>query len=723
MTVPDDPFLEVRQAIEAEDSEAKRLVLILDALKETIMESRHDSSEPSATEYVAAIMAALQGTDQSHTPQLVSLLALAMPSAHQGLLTGKYTSISKLLMKMLKDNGDEETGGSANILQRSLRCMGLLLAAQPRNPEAWASPSLLHCFQTLLRFFSDRRSKVRRAAHEAVATILAAHGSGSSLAGKKSGTMPAHQVCDFCRTVVSSCTSQDVTRALHLLQFMRLAVPLFSPPEASMLCDLMLRLLALGSPPLTAGVMKALSAVVQSPQPCLSGPFLAKLVNELLKLQPNRSAGAGAVSFAPLVGSCMVRLQVLEPRSSRKLLPQATHALVSYCESSSSAVHTSACGALNLAFQSCVDQPMIDEMAQSLAQRGQRGGDAAGLLATGMAAGTALGDTLVAMESLLQYRFQCSWARSLPLLGRLFLHLRGASFPILAGILRGLGELHDALSSVPSAAMPGVTLALNEAVGFAIEGMGPERVFAVLPLAIPPPPAPPRGVAGRPALGTPAGVAEARAWLLPLLAEHSRAAPTRLAWFQGNVLALAKECDGIARSGQLGVNEARTQGFRVEQLWALFPGFCARPTDIAGAFGALAPVLANAMQDSRYPGILPLVCAGLQVLVVGVQARLEGGGAQGSAMGGPGVVGSAAQADLQTLANTSTRFLPKLFEMVDPGAEAGARAGEGGQGAGKGALGPDRVSSVCDAAGALGSVAPPAFLATLFKRLLQKMLQ
>lgn len=380
----------------------------------------------------------------------------------------------------------------------------------------------------------------------------------------------------------------------------------------------------------------------------------------------------------------------MDSEASNKILARAMLALIGYCESSSTAVHKSSCGALNLLFQACVDQGMVTQMAGSLG----RGHAAVGPLA----------DTLSALESLLQYRFQRSWSQSLPLLGRLFLHLRGASYPLLVSVLRGLGELHDALTSVPSAALPGVTSALNEAVSFAIEGMGAERVLAVLPLA--------------PAGATPVtegGLAEARAWLIPLLTENTAAAPSRLEFFQSYVLATAKACDSAAKSGRLTANEARTQRFRVVQLWGLLPGFCARPTDVAGAFGKLAPTLANAMLDTSYPGILPVVCTGLQALVAGVKARC------GTEVGGGD---AAAKADLEKLSNTATRFLPKLLALVDPGDEVATAGVDAGVDAvAEKTAANERTAAVCGAAAAMASVAPPVFLSTIFKKLLQKLIE
>lgn len=327
----DNPFASVREAALAGDGSAQGLLVVLEALRETIGESRatptttaRASTEPSATEYLAAILPALQGSDQSHTPQLLSLLAIVMPYAHRSLLRLKFPAIAAVLMTLLKDNGLETedsdaaaAASSANVLQRLLQCTGHLLAAQEPSSAVWSSPGVLRAFHALLHFFADRRSKVRRAAHEAVVAILAVQGSsnfggGGGASKKMSSKGPAAQTVEFCRAVVTSCTSQDVTRALHLLQFMRLGVPLFPPKQAASLCELSLRLLPLASPPLTAAVMQMLSAVVQSPRPCMTAPLLAKLTEELLTLQPSRSAGAGAVSFGPLLASCVVRLKVSE---------------------------------------------------------------------------------------------------------------------------------------------------------------------------------------------------------------------------------------------------------------------------------------------------------------------------------------------------------------------------------------------------------------------------
>lgn len=314
-----DPFVEIREAAEAQDAEAESVMFVVSSLCETIAEcrtvaeSRGSAPEPSANEYLAAVLLALQRADYSHLPPMVAVLAAVMPHANRSLLRLKFPAISSTLGRLLTESvssteeaDDALASSPAKLLSQLLRCMGQLLAAQEASSAVWSNPAVLRSFHSLLRFFADRRSKVRRAAHEAVVHILEAQ--RISRCSSTKGAMA--QAMDFCRAVVTSCTSQDVDRALSLLHFMRSAVPLFPPKQASSLCELSLRLLSLGSPTLTAAVMQMLSAVVQSPRSSLTAPLLEMLIEKLLRLQPSGSAGAGPVSFAPLVATCVVRLQV-----------------------------------------------------------------------------------------------------------------------------------------------------------------------------------------------------------------------------------------------------------------------------------------------------------------------------------------------------------------------------------------------------------------------------
>lgn len=321
-TSQDDPFAAIREAADADDQPARGLLIIVSALRETIMEckSKGDSSEPSATEYLASIIPALEGTDQSRTPQLLALLVTVMPHTNRSLLRLKFPSIAAIFIRILRaltDTDHDDTTTTATSLQYLLRCMGFLLAAQERSPALWSSPGVLRLYHALLQSVADRRVKVRRASHQAVVMVLSTLGNSTTPTASKNASRkpgPATQTTEFCQAVMASCTSQDIARALYLLRFMRVAVPLLPSTQASGLCEEALRLTSLGSQPLTAAVMQMLSAVVQSPHPCLTAPFLSKLTRELLALQPSRSAGAGAVSFSSLLASCMVRLQVKRAR-------------------------------------------------------------------------------------------------------------------------------------------------------------------------------------------------------------------------------------------------------------------------------------------------------------------------------------------------------------------------------------------------------------------------
>lgn len=667
------------------DEDSMSLIPVIGAIREMLDQQRLEgfdsTQEPSPTEYFAAIFSALDGTDQSHVPQLLVLLATVLPDANKALLRAKFSPIFATLLRIMVECEASEGEKSTIIgpLASAMQCLGCLLAAQ--DLTVWSKPAAVKALGAILKYFSDTSAKLRKPAHAAVVTVLSAESTtlrnNPQLAAKAGSIKRCGKlVMDFCFAVLEGVTSQDVNRAMYLLIFLRSAAPLMPPEDCTAICLAMMKLPSLGSPTLTAAVMQCVSGIVQSPvSSCLPPAALSEIITRMLEVYPNSSDGAGATAFAQALASSMVRLSMHEngAEKARALLPESCLALVSYCESHIAGLHTAACASLNLMFQTIVDQSMITEMAESMGTKKVKTYKHA-----------LLEKVLCGFESLLQYRYQRAWPKVLPLLGRLFIHIGKPSYPILASTLKSLGDLHDALASLPSASsMPGVLPALNGALGLAIEGMGIEHVLTVLPLR-------PEGTDDM------TGVKDSRAWLIPLLVEHGKVFPNRLAFFHTDIVELAKHCDRVARSGKLTANEAHTQMMRVTQLWGLLPPMCVDAVDIAESFGKLAPVLANAMQDERYPGILPKVCTGITALV----ATAKASGAS-----------PASNPALQLLANTSKKFLPIIFTLVEKLAKTHMYSGG------------EAEKALCTVCGALSSIAPAAFLSHLFKRLLQKLLE
>ena len=105
-----------------------------------------------------------------------------------------------------------------------------------------------------------------------------------------------------------------------------------------------------------------------------------------------------------------------------------------------------------------------------------------------------------------------------------------------------------------------------------------------------------------------AEVATERAWILMTMkvaATAAQATPPRLAFFQSDVLGMARCCDKLAAASP--VAEQRKLRKRVVDLWSLFPCFCRSPSDIEAAMPKMTATLSRALEDKRYPELLVLL--------------------------------------------------------------------------------------------------------------------
>lgn len=402
---------------------------------------------------------------------------------------------------------------------------------------------------------------------------------------------------------------------------------------------------------------------------------MQQLTEGALDVQPAHSEKDPevCVAFCELVVACLERLVLAHNgrrEAARALLPRAMQALVARCEApEAGVVDECACSAMRRALGVCTGEEDV---------RGLPAGEQRHVT-----------DALAAAAKLLDYRYHKAWGASLPFLGSLFIHFKqGSAGALLDPLLQKLALLHDTvLTSAPQFVKP-----FERCVALAVEGLGIEKVLEVLPLE------------DKKEGGGEGLVSGRRAWLLPVLAAHGKRQPCRLAYFQAHILELARRSNEVVAAGQGHAKQLQQQRQRVLQLWALLPAFCAQPKDVAAAFGPLAPVLANTVQDPQgaYPELLTPVCLGLQALVHSVREAAAEGGASASEAG--------ADADLAAASALSKKLLPTLFSALD-----GTPLEDSASGV--------RVRTLADTISAYAQVAPPAFVASLSKKLVQKMLE
>ena len=114
-------------------------------------------------------MAALDGSDLDTASDVISLMVQCLPYTPAGPLRSKFKHITETLAGIgqrvdTERTGDKESPARTGMLRHTLECMAMIMCQQDRDASTWATPTFLRTLHFLLRYFEERRSKIRRAA-------------------------------------------------------------------------------------------------------------------------------------------------------------------------------------------------------------------------------------------------------------------------------------------------------------------------------------------------------------------------------------------------------------------------------------------------------------------------------------------------------------------------------------------------------------------------------
>ena len=213
-----------------------------------------DAAAPvTDAERFAAACTALEASEQRHTPELLDLIATALPAVPTVLVRRKFAPVMQVLRAVHMANqrhadADAADGddGAASVVPRVLRCIGLVLARQDTGNATWSAPAALHGFNVLVRHLHDGHHPAARAeAHSSASAVLQVH------TRARSGTLAAH-VAEYCAGVLDACPARVSTSsrssaaavATHVAVFLGAALPtmLLSEQASAALCRALLRL-------------------------------------------------------------------------------------------------------------------------------------------------------------------------------------------------------------------------------------------------------------------------------------------------------------------------------------------------------------------------------------------------------------------------------------------------------------------------------------------------
>nr|XP_032825258.1 RRP12-like protein [Petromyzon marinus] len=565
-------FGRVQRYWQSSSAAHKEICAVLAAVTEVI---RSKGGTETETEYFAAFMTALETIESEESLAAVAyLLNMVIKRVPSSVLKKKFSDISKVFVDLMSTHTNSAT---STVLRWILSCTAVLLRKQ--DLSVWADASTMNTFHALLSFATHTKPKVRRAGQQAVSAVI--RGSEFMFADEAPPHHPAApSTAKFCvREIEENGGTGDATATLHVLGLLKEVVPCLPTQSLKACCESVLRMLALGHVLVTARGMQALHALfaAQPKQHTLPAELNAQLITALYDYLPSMNDVQPMLAWLAVMESAHVNLARLNGKLCLSHLPRLVNSSMNCMLSDRSEVAVAAAQAIKTVLEKCV-APQVEDL---------------GVLLKGAAPGqnTPVLKMFRAVEDGLKYRYHAAWKLVLQLLQTFFRVLGRQCHPIMSKCLVTLGELRASghFAHVSE---------LDEAIGAAVESMGPCVLLQALPLGI-------TGTEETPDLS--------HSWLLPVMRDHIR--NTEIHFFTSYFLPLAATFKSRAL-------ELRSTGKNLQaklfdtlqwQVWSLLPGFFTNPVDLVPAFRGVARVLGTALTER--PDLRMLVCQALRTLV------------------------------------------------------------------------------------------------------------
>lgn len=559
---------------------------------------------------------------------LVYLLDVVAPFVPQGILRSYFTRIvSSLAPALTLPDAD------APLLRPAIGCLATVLVAQ--NAAAWEQSqtqiSPRRALAGILRIALDHRPKVRRKAQEAITNVLRNPPPSPSV---------DHPAADMCAETALQSLSELAERAsqgkkqrkgqssenepslIHALQLTKTVAAAsggWPSKKIESLCELLLNISRSSNEFLTMASFEVFELIFEGmASDAASSAKLPRLLEVISDLRPSQDDSQLLPPWIAVLSRGYDVSAQIEPEDTFAKLPDVFAMVSTFLASSSHNIRVSASECLISFMTNCIppevilepsvfDEKTLEKLAKSAID-------------------------------LLSIKYQSAWMESFNVFAAMFENLRWRSYPLLAEIVKTIGDLRgsDAFTGKKKA---------DEVLGKAIRAMGPENVLAILPLNI---------ATQRP--GQPG-----RAWLLPILRDY--VSNTNLRHFRTELVPLSEIMfQRVINHGKAEKTmEVKIFETVVQQIWALLPGYCDLPLDLTEAFDqTFAEMLATLLYEQVQ--LRADVCRALQTMVESNKAVLEFDG-DDDLLRQSRVSKAAARRNLEHLAGLSSNLLAVLFNV------------------------------------------------------------
>lgn len=523
----------------------KDMLAILSGITDIIKENE---GTQSSTEYFLGLLQVLQNVkEESQIVAAVSLLTMGIKTVPEAVLRRTCSETIKLLFDLMQHFSDREEHMA---WKHIIFCLGTVL----RNQEyvSWSSSSTQKCFEAILVFTVHSKPKLRKAAQQAVASVM--RGSSfmagviaattddaevSPIAGSTKTSHPmSTKLARFCISkfsVENLANSQTVI--LHTLCLLQTVVSVLKADDLKSISEHLLSIMTASNILIRTNCFQTFHALFASEHNNLDATLLGKLITALYDYQPDAMDSGQTLAWLTVLKQGHSSLAKLNLLLCSKSLVKFVNIITGELWSTSVSEVANGCSnSIREILHECIAPCTVDE-------------------ATASAHRPFLVKIIESISRTLTGAPFANNAQALLVCLKHLFTICGKQFGAeLNDPLALLGSIYDEQSSL--------RVQIEHVVAAAIESMGPETVLSAIPL-----------------VESGGAMSLNRSWILPLLRESIQL--STFEYFTNNILKLAVQCrqkwEKYSKEGNVSI--AHTYELLCCQLWGLFPGFCRAPTD------------------------------------------------------------------------------------------------------------------------------------------------
>ncbi|EDO17502.1 hypothetical protein Kpol_1058p39 [Vanderwaltozyma polyspora DSM 70294] len=605
----EDRLAKIRLQINSKLDNQKHVAIILSAVEEN-MDAQQLANETSKNiiNYMLSFLSLLdqaidsqKGTikDVTISTSATYLLDLIFQYSPKKLLRSKFPEILTKIAPCL-------TCVEAPLNRSAIGCLESLLVAQ--DAQAWNNTHNLNVtprrgLQGLLELSIDPRPKVRKRAVDAIVKILlnppaapSAEHLGSALIAAfclKELTSILNEISTMSNKKLKTQGGELNSKLIHILKLISRIVSTNQWPTAHIdqLCDCLLEVTKSSEQYIVSSSFECFenlfNSIAESSQLGLAENKFLNVLNIILELTPSNKDTHLTGPWIAVIVKGISSYAISQPLKAIVTIPQIFKLMANYLSSEVPEIYYSASQCLIAILTNAVndklllEKPLVDDVTYDTVSN---------LLAE-------LSEHFV---ELLSIRYTHCAKEILSILSAAFNKFRYRANPYLIKPLLIVDQWRVNEENFLDFR--------NEAelvIGSAISGMGPEIVLSHLPLN----------------LENPSGNAPGRAWLLPILRDHTRHA--QLATFVNELSPLITSFE--SKYSKVPKESVQLKIFQtvVDQIWSTLPHFCELPTDLVETFTDEFAAELSSLLYSKVE-LRTTICNSLKMLVESNTAYVNG---------------------------------------------------------------------------------------------------